>query len=119
MAGRVWSVQGELVGTPYPLVLAIEPRSRSVREIRLGDPADPLLVARLDDYRFLGEAWLPQSIELEIRAPEGPTTVSIALSGVRRLAPGELAESGLVQPPGWRHVDRLPLTLPKDLPSEP
>lgn len=117
MVGRTWQVAGELVGTPHPVRLYVEPRSRSVREIHLGADEDLRLVARLDDYVFLGSAWLPQTIELEIPGPDGATAIVIGLSGLELLDPGATEREGLVQPPGWRHVEGLPLTLPADLGS--
>ena len=119
MSGRTWTVTGELSGTPYRLELAIEPRSRSVREISLGTATEELLRARLSDYAFLGEAWVPRRAELRIRQPEGPTEITIELVGASELESGALEGKGLVQPPGWRPAERLGITLPEGLAPEP
>jgi hypothetical protein len=91
MSGRVWTVAGELTGTPYRLELAIEPHSRSVREITLQTGEEVLLRARLSDYAFLGDAWVPRLAELLIRQPEGPTEITIELVGASELKIGALA----------------------------
>lgn len=123
MSGRLWTVTGDLVETPYAVELAIEPKTRSIREITLrttSDPASPeLLHARLSEYAFLGDAWVPRRAELRIGQPEGPTEVGIELLGASELAPGGLAGKGLVQPPGWTPAERLGITLPEEIAPGP
>ncbi|MEZ4651265.1 MAG: hypothetical protein R3E97_21235 [Candidatus Eisenbacteria bacterium] len=119
MTGRVWTVSGTLVGTPYAVSLDIEPRSRSVRAIRLRSGAEELLTADLGQYRFVEGAWVPQRAALRIRQPDGMTEVVIELVGASGLGVGALEGKGLVQPPGWDPVFQLGLSLPADLDGGP
>ena len=119
MSGRLWTVSGTLVGTPYAVTLDVEPKSRSVRSIRLENAGDELLTAELGDYRFLEDAWVPQRASLRIRQPDGMTEITIELVGASNLAPGALEGKGLIQPAGWEPVFELGLSLPTDLGEEP
>jgi hypothetical protein len=120
MEDRIWQVEGTIPGHDGTVRLHVDPRSRAVVGIDLLEDKDLVARARLRNYRYLGEFWIPTLVDLEVPQPQGRLELRVEI-----LAPGlrdgrDFGEVPMLRPPGWTqvHPDRAPSIHVAPLPGQ-
>lgn len=110
---RIWRVAGAISETPYRVELRIDPRSRSVTEIRIAGGNGEAVLARLGGYRWFRGAWMPRVLDLFAPGDGGTLHLRADLVGLQAVDPAEVGEPSLVRPPGWAPAgEREPIPFP-------
>jgi len=109
MEGRIWEVEGTVPAHHGTVRLHVDPRSRAIVGIDLLEE-DLVARARLRNYRFLGEFWIPTLIDLEVPQPDGRLELRVELHAPELRRKDDVVEVPMLRPAGWVQVrpDRAP-----------
>jgi hypothetical protein len=110
--GRLWTLTGEIEGSPWSAVIAVNTRSRSLVDLALAGEDGVAVRVRAVGHGEVGGAWLPE--RMEIARPADGLLLRIERLAGGHLAPGDRPSFLLLRPPGWirNRSGRLDLELP-------